>query len=102
MVSFHLILSYAFPFLLLYQLSVLQSNVPPAPTLTVMSLNLVTCLPRGQTTNEILAVSAAVHRDVSMEGACANEKRVQRFSLIRKYNNFEYPFDFQTRIRYVR
>ncbi|CAH3180184.1 unnamed protein product [Porites lobata] len=73
-----------------------QSSPPP---MVVMSLSFRTMLNTKTHTHEILAVSALVHHDVSLDKAAPKQKFQYHFCAVSKPNDQMYPYDFKDLVR---
>ncbi|CAH3199062.1 unnamed protein product, partial [Porites evermanni] len=75
------------------------SEQSPPPPMVVMSLSFRTMLNTKTHTHEILAVSALVHHDVSLDKAAPKQKFQYHFCAVSKPNDQMYPYDFKDLVR---
>lgn len=73
----------------------MSENTLKPPLLSVLSLSLMTTI-NAEHRNEIVVVSGMVHKQVSIEGATANENAVDHFSFIRPSNHRPLPLDLKS------
>ncbi|KAL9965782.1 hypothetical protein ACROYT_G029627 [Oculina patagonica] len=75
------------------------SEQDPPPPMVVMSLSFRTMLNTKTHTHEILAVSALVHHEVSLDKAAPKQKFQYHFCAVSKPNDQMYPYDFKDAVR---
>lgn len=75
------------------------SQQDPPPPMVVMSLSFRTMLNTKTHTHEILAVSALVHYEVSLDKAAPKQKFQYHFCAVSKPNDQMYPYDFRDAVK---
>ncbi|CAH3146316.1 unnamed protein product [Pocillopora meandrina] len=75
------------------------SQQDPPPPMVVMSLSFRTMLNTKTHTHEILAVSALVHHEVSVDKAAPKQKFQYHFCAVSKPNDQMYPYDFRDAVK---
>nr|XP_058965646.1 DNA polymerase alpha catalytic subunit-like [Pocillopora verrucosa] len=75
------------------------SQQDPPPPMVVMSLSFRTMLNTKTHTHEILAVSALVHHEVSLDKAAPKQKFQYHFCAVSKPNDQMYPYDFRDAVK---
>ncbi|XP_068733005.1 DNA polymerase alpha catalytic subunit-like [Montipora capricornis] len=75
------------------------SHQDPPPPMVVMSLSFRTMLNTKNHTHEIIAISALVHHEVSLDKAAPKQMFQYHFCAVSKPNDQMYPYDFKDAVR---